>query len=113
MTTIAAKPTVQSVAKPVFDALAKAKDKKSLGGAKISQSEAKTILKAMDKAVGDGMKKLAPEDAFDGIPAAVGLGMMQSITKKDFVNPRDFQKVWASAVDIASESDNVVQALTN
>lgn len=107
-----AKATVASVSKPVFDALAKAKDKKSLQGAKISHTEMLKIAKAMDKAVGDGIKKLSPEDAFDGIPASVGLGMMQSISKKDFVNPRDFQKLWNAAVDIASESDNVVQALT-
>jgi sialic acid synthase SpsE len=103
----AAKPTVQSVSKPVFDALARAKDKASLKGAKISHTEMLTIAKAMDKAIGDGMKKLSPEDEFNEMPYAVGMAMMQQIKKGDFVSNRDFTKLWNAAVDIASEAPDI------
>jgi hypothetical protein len=103
----AAKPTVASVSQPVFDALAKAKDPKSLQGKKISHTEMLTLAKAMDKAVGDGLKKLSPDDAFSQMPYAVGMRMMQSITKGDFVSNRDFTKLWNAAVDIASEAPDI------
>ena len=101
------KPTVASVSKPVFDALAAAKAKTSIKGAKISHTEMLTIAKAMDKAVGDGIKKLSPDDAFDQMPYAVGFRMMQSIGKNDFVSNRDFTKLWNAAVDIASAAPDI------
>jgi hypothetical protein len=103
----AAKPTVASVSQPVFDALAKAKDAKSLGGAKISHTEMLTIAKAMDKAVGDGIKKLSPQDSFNEMPYAVGMRMMQSIKKEDFVSNKDFTRLWNAAVDIASAAPDI------
>jgi hypothetical protein len=102
-----AKATVQSLSQPVFDALAKAKGAKSIQGAKISHTEMLTIAKAMDKAIGDGLKKLSPEDSFTQMPYAVGMRMMQSIKKDDFVSNKDFTKLWNAAVDIASEAPDI------
>jgi hypothetical protein len=99
--------SVSSVAKPVFKALEAAKAPSSLQGKKISRSETTAIAKAMDKALDVGFKKLSPEDLFQELPYAVGFAMMQNIKKSDFVNPKDFSRLWNKAVDIASAAPDI------
>lgn len=99
--------TPQTVSAPIYKAITDAKKAESLHGKKISTTEARKIAKAMDKALDDGFKKLGPEDLFEQLPYAAGFGVMQSISKKDFVNARDFNKLWAKAVDIASAAPDI------
>lgn len=99
--------SVKSVSAPIYKALADAKKANSIKGKKISHTEAIRISKAMDKALDDGLKRLSPNDVFLKLPYAAGFGVMQSISKKDFANSRDFRKLWDKAADIAATAPDI------
>lgn len=95
-----------------------AKAPTSVEGKKINRTEAKAIHKAIDDvfdkawAASNG-KAIDPQTLFEAIPGQVGLGLMQTLHRRDFKNESDFRKLWNRAVDSAASDPNVVQALVD
>ena len=90
----------------VYVALKSAQDPKGLAGKKISPAETRKILAAMNNAgkfAAQALKqqKISDTDAFEEIPGTIGLNVMRSIKKSDFVKKADFMKVWRLAGDYA------------
>lgn len=118
MPKINAKAALDAAMTKLWKTVDDAKAPASKEGKKINRTEAKAIHQAIDdvfdKAWAASKKSaIDPEELFESVPGSVGLGLMQSLSKRDFKNESDFRKLWGRAVDAAASDPNVVQALVD
>jgi hypothetical protein len=94
-----------SIAVPVFDALSKARSAQSAEGKKITTGEARTVMRAVNAALKEADAQRG-DSGFYGMADALGDKLRKTLRPEEFVNPRDYQRLGAKALEVFERSPN-------